>query len=131
MKIALLSDIHSNLQAFLAVEKKLKELSPDKVICLGDIVGYGARPNECVEIVRKNAWQAICGNHDWAASRESDLVLFNPYAKEAITWTRKQLRQEHKDYLAALDLTYSDEGFVANHSIALALTRKGTMIGSL
>jgi diadenosine tetraphosphatase ApaH/serine/threonine PP2A family protein phosphatase len=116
VKIALLSDIHSNLQALLAVEKKIDKLSPDKVIFLGDIVGYGARPGDCIDIVKKNAWQGICGNHDQAASKDTDLVLFNPYAKEAIRWTRQNLDPKQKEYLDSLELTYSGEGFILSHS---------------
>ncbi|MFC1515047.1 metallophosphoesterase family protein [Candidatus Omnitrophota bacterium] len=116
MRIALLADIHSNLEALSAVESKIKKLSPDKVICLGDIVGYGPRPNECIDLVRANSWQTVCGNHDWAARQDSDVVLFNPYAREAMLWTRASLNAGQRLYLNSLDLTYRDDSHICVHA---------------
>ena len=64
MKIAIIADIHSNLEAFEAVLKDIKSKEIDKIICLGDIVGYGSSPNECIELIKKNGIQSIQGNHD-------------------------------------------------------------------
>ena len=70
--------------------------------CLGDVVGYGPNPNECVELVRQHAAICLAGNHDWAAAAKMDLVAFNPDAVRAITWTRQQLTGENLGFLASL-----------------------------
>jgi diadenosine tetraphosphatase ApaH/serine/threonine PP2A family protein phosphatase len=69
-----------------------------------------------VDIVRSKAWQGICGNHDWASAKNTDLVLFNPYAREAILWTRQNLRPQSAAYLADLGLTYKDDAFGCVHA---------------
>ena len=100
-KYAILSDIHSNLEAFTVVLEKCKELGIDEYICLGDIVGYNANPVECLEIVQSMKWRAIVrGNHDDYASREEeDIDGINPNAKLAILWTRDQLTEDEREWL--------------------------------
>jgi len=116
MRVALLSDIHSNLEALLEVEKQIKKYSLDKVICLGDIAGYAARPCECIDLVIANGWQVIAGNHDWASAGKIDITYFNHYAKEAILWTRQRLKPEHRVYLANLPISYKEPDFTCVHS---------------
>ncbi|MBN2121013.1 MAG: metallophosphoesterase family protein [Candidatus Omnitrophica bacterium] len=115
MRVALLSDIHSNLEALLGVEEEIKKLSPDKVICLGDIVGYAARPNACIEIVKKNSWLAIAGNHDLGCLGKLEISSFNPYARKAIVWTQEKLSQENQSFLNGFDLTYKEANFICTH----------------
>ena len=83
MKYAIISDIHSNLEALQAVLKRIDSMDVDEILCPGDIVGYGASPNECVDIVRERASIVLCGNHDHAAVGETSVEFFNPHAKEA------------------------------------------------
>jgi len=97
-KIAILSDIHANLEAFTAVLRKCEELDIDKYVCLGDIVGYNASPAECLEMVRSIEWLAMVrGNHDEYASLEDEEVDgINPNARAAIQWTRTQLTDDER-----------------------------------
>ena len=116
MQLVLLADIHSNLEALLQVQKKIRELSPDKVICLGDIVGYGAKPSECIQIVRENYYLAVAGNHEYGVLGKKDLSFFNPYAREAILWTRAKLSSSDELYLRSLELIYQDKNFLGVHA---------------
>ncbi|MGO9643966.1 MAG: metallophosphoesterase family protein [Candidatus Bathyarchaeia archaeon] len=100
MKIAVISDIHSNLDAFNAVIADLPTV--DITLCLGDIVGYGPQPNEVVEMVRElRPAVVLSGNHDYAIST-GEIEGFSSHAAVAAKWTRKQLRQENLRYLSAL-----------------------------
>jgi diadenosine tetraphosphatase ApaH/serine/threonine PP2A family protein phosphatase len=97
MRCLVLSDIHSNLEAFRAV---LEDAGPvDEVWCLGDVVGYGPDPNGCVELLRSLSHLCIAGNHDWATLGKLDLSDFNPDAREANLWNREQLIAENLAYL--------------------------------
>ncbi|HVB34205.1 MAG TPA: metallophosphoesterase family protein [Patescibacteria group bacterium] len=96
----LLSDIHANLTALEAV-LAAAEGSWDRVICLGDVVGYGPDPNEVIDRMVQMGIQTIRGNHDKAASGEGG-DDFNPVARAAIDWTRRQLRPENRRWLQAL-----------------------------
>jgi len=81
MKLALISDIHGNLEALNAVLKEIKKRKVKKVFCLGDIVDYGANSNECVDLIRKNKIPAIMGNHDFTAVTLKGIEWFNPIAQ--------------------------------------------------
>lgn len=116
MQFLVLSDIHGNrhgLEAVLAAAADEYE----QILCLGDIVGYGAFPNQCCDILR--AADAIClsGNHDAAALGLIDVQWFNPVALQAILWTREQLNSENNAWLAALPAhrDFPDEDFQAVH----------------
>jgi len=116
MRIALLADIHSNLEALLQVKKEIEAFSPDRVICLGDIIGYGAKPSECIQIVRENSWLTVAGNHEYGVLGKKELSFFNPYAREAILWTKEKLSELDRLFLAKLDLIYKEEKFIGVHS---------------
>jgi len=111
----LISDIHSNLEALDSVVETIGK-SVDRWICLGDTVGYGANPNECVEIVRELTGHAIAGNHDRAAVGLTDSDYFNPIAKAAIVWTGRILKKENRRYLKSLELTMKIEDSYFVHS---------------
>lgn len=100
MKYGIISDIHGNLEALEAVLKALGEV--DGYVCLGDLVGYGANPNECCERVRALTDQVLLGNHDAAALGRLDLDWFNDFARAAIEWTMAQVTPENKDWLRSL-----------------------------
>ena len=89
MKRALISDIHGNLEALEAVLDDIQQISVDEIYCLGDIIGYGPNPCECLDLVIKKCSATILGNHDQAALFDPD--GFNPMALQAIYWTRDQL----------------------------------------
>lgn len=104
MRYAFISDIHANLEALEAVFDDIDTQEIDEVICLGDIVGYGANPNECVDLVRKRCSVILLGNHDAAAVELLSTQHFNIHAKIAIEWTTQTLRREIKEYLTALPM---------------------------
>jgi len=116
MRYGIISDIHSNLEALNAVLKNLEKEKPDEIICLGDIVGYGANPNECVEIVSRVADKVVAGNHDYGALYMTDLDEFTDIAREACEWTAKQLNEKNKEYLANLPLTLKIDDMILTHS---------------
>jgi diadenosine tetraphosphatase ApaH/serine/threonine PP2A family protein phosphatase len=113
MRCLVLSDIHSNLEAFQAV---LDDAGPvDQVWCLGDVVGYGPDPNGCVELLRSLPHLCTAGNHDWATLGKLDLRDFNPDAREANLWNRQQLTPENLAYLEALPEKLVDGQFTLIH----------------
>ncbi len=95
MKFLVFSDIHGNLEAIEEVLGRIDVVGPDMVVCLGDVVGYGADPGKCVELVRKHADIIISGNHDMAATGRIRTDGFNPSAREAIKWTAATLEPDH------------------------------------
>ena len=102
MRYAILSDIHGNYEAFTAVLDVIDGMDVDGIVCLGDVVGYGANPNEVVELTRARASVVILGNHDQAAIDPAEEAHFNSWAVQAIRWTRDELSAENLDYLRSL-----------------------------
>jgi diadenosine tetraphosphatase ApaH/serine/threonine PP2A family protein phosphatase len=113
MRYLIISDIHSNLEAFQAVLDDAG--SVDRVWCLGDVVGYGPDPNACVELLQSLPHICISGNHDWATLGKLDLRDFNPDAREANLWNRKQLTPESLAYLEALPQVLVEGDFTLAH----------------
>lgn len=113
MKTAIISDIHANLEALQTALTFIKSQKVNRIICLGDIVGYGPRPNECADIVREVCKTCLLGNHDEAAVGGASIEHFNDYAREAMLWTREQLRDDTTAYLKDLPLLIDDSPGVA------------------
>jgi len=103
MRLALLSDIHSNLPALEAVLADLEDARVDEAWCLGDVVGYGAQPDECAALVREHCAVCLVGNHDLAALEALDISTFSPAAAAAVRWTRERMTRETRDFLAGLE----------------------------
>jgi diadenosine tetraphosphatase ApaH/serine/threonine PP2A family protein phosphatase len=116
MRYIIFSDLHSNLEALNQFEKEIEMITHDKLVCLGDIVGYGADPNPCVDWVRKNADLTIAGNHDWAAVNKTDTTDFNSYAYQSCLWTREKLTEKNKDFLGSLPLDHEAKGIYWVHA---------------
>lgn len=116
MLYALISDIHANREALDAVLDTIDRREIDKIICLGDIVGYGADPNYCVERVRAEADIILAGNHDHAAIGLTSTEYFNIYAQDATKWTSENLTNESKEFLRQLDYLYSENDLLFVHS---------------
>jgi diadenosine tetraphosphatase ApaH/serine/threonine PP2A family protein phosphatase len=116
MRRAFVSDIHANLEALEAVLEDIEKQVVDEIICLGDIVGYGAEPNECTEIIKKRSAIVLLGNHDAASVRLLETNLFNNFAQAAIDWTERMLRKAHRTYLLSLPLTATRELFTLVHA---------------
>ena len=106
MRYAVFTDIHANLEALEAVLAKIDEISAkepiDKIWFLGDLVGYGPDPNECIVRLRERTDVIIAGNHDWAAVGKIDLEEFSPAARISAEWTAEQLTEEHRAFLENL-----------------------------
>ena len=100
MKIGIISDIHSNSEAINSVLKNIKKV--DEFICLGDIVGYGADPNYCIEKIKGLNCRCIGGNHDFAVVGKVNINYFNYAARAAILWTSLQLKKENLNFLLNL-----------------------------
>ena len=115
MRYAVFADIHSNLEAWQAVFGALKQERIDQFICAGDIVGYGADPRECTNLIEALKPLAVAGNHDRAVIGKFDISHFNINAREAILWTRENLTQANRDYLASLASIQSRDDFILVH----------------
>jgi diadenosine tetraphosphatase ApaH/serine/threonine PP2A family protein phosphatase len=106
MRYAVFTDIHANLEALEAVLAKIDEIAKtepiDGIWFLGDLVGYGPNPNECILKLRERTDVIIAGNHDWAAVGKIDLEDFSAAARISAEWTAEQLTPEHRDFLANL-----------------------------
>ena len=115
MKYAIVSDIHANLDALTTVLEKIDTLGVDQIICLGDVVGYNANPNECCQILRERGIPTILGNHDAVACGVEEPWGFNPVALQAAMWTREALTEENLVWLRGLPDALNFGEFVAVH----------------
>jgi predicted phosphodiesterase len=102
MRIAIFSDIHANLHALEAVLADIDREGVDELWCLGDVVGYGPRPNECVDLVRARADLCLCGNHDLAVLGSIDIAEFSGDAAAAARWTQSVLGDDQAAWLRGL-----------------------------
>jgi diadenosine tetraphosphatase ApaH/serine/threonine PP2A family protein phosphatase len=105
MLIAIISDIHSNLYALENVLSEIHASGVDETYCLGDIIGYGPFPNECVSLVGRECPVVIQGNHDSGLVGKTPLSHFTRDGRDALTWTRKQISHENLEYLERRPLT--------------------------
>lgn len=115
MRYAVISDIHSNLEALSAVLDRLAGMKVDVTYCLGDIVGYNANPNECIDILRSEGIRCLMGNHDSRAAGLEEPDDFNPSAARAVLWTREQLTPENRQFLHDLPREIQAAGIVLMH----------------
>jgi predicted phosphodiesterase len=116
MRIALFGDIHANLEALEAVLKDASEQGVSEYVCMGDIVGYNADPSACLERVRAMNCPTVKGNHDEDASGNHSLDSMNPVAATALEWTRQQLTDEQRQWLARLRMVRQVSDFTVVHS---------------
>ena len=116
MRIGIISDIHGNLPALETVLEELKKRNADVVYCLGDTVGYGPFPNECVNLVRERCAQVLKGNHDSGLVGETPLEDFNQHGLKAIVWSQKQVTRENQEYLRGLPFTAVENSLTLAHS---------------
>ncbi len=116
MKYAIIADIHGNLDAFEVVLDDIRNQNATHIVCLGDVVGYNARPRECLKIVRDMNIPCVKGNHDEYCSSEDNLDGFNPHAADAVLWTRQQLSDEERQWLRDLKYTRMAANFTMVHA---------------
>ncbi len=102
MRIGILSDVHSNLEALTEILAALERQEPDTVVCLGDVVGYGASVNECCTMVRKVAEVTLLGNHDAAVSGRMDYSFYYDAARHALDWTASRIDADNLEWLRSL-----------------------------
>lgn len=116
MRCAIIADIHANLAAFTAVLDDIEgKGGVEELWCLGDIVGYGPDPHQCIELLRQQKCVCVAGNHDWAAIGKLDSSEFDPDAAAACRWTAQQLSPEDVDYLGGLLLVMEKGDFTLVH----------------
>jgi diadenosine tetraphosphatase ApaH/serine/threonine PP2A family protein phosphatase len=115
MRIAILSDIHANLEALVAVEAEVARAGVDRVVCCGDVVGYGASPNPCCERIRDLASVTLLGNHDAAVSGRMDYAYYYDAARHALDWTASQLDPDHMVWLRSLPYTHRADDVCFSH----------------
>lgn len=109
MRYGILGDIHSNLSALKTALAYFERQSVDRVLSVGDVVGYGGAPGECIELLRDVGAIVVKGNHDAACTGELDDLCFNSYARQAVRWTRTQLEPDQLEWLRELPLTARTE----------------------
>ena len=115
MRSAVLSDIHGNLEALSAVLQAIAGMRADQIVCLGDLVGYNADPNECVDIARSEHMVCVLGNHDAVACGLTEPDNFNPLAKQAVLWTQLQLTGRNRAFLRELPRETMVDGLFLCH----------------
>jgi diadenosine tetraphosphatase ApaH/serine/threonine PP2A family protein phosphatase len=108
MRVAILTDIHSNMPALEAVLVAIDDAGLERRWCLGDVVGYGAQPDECARIVAESCELSLVGNHDLAVTGEIDTDVFSASAAAAVEWTRENAARETIDFLKRLKPENSD-----------------------
>jgi diadenosine tetraphosphatase ApaH/serine/threonine PP2A family protein phosphatase len=116
VRLAIISDIHSNLEALTTTFEFIDTHSVDEVVCLGDVVGYGANPNECLAIVRQRCTVILLGNHDAAAVDLSVANQFTMNARLSALWTHQVLDDESKEFLKTLPLTKARDDIFLTHA---------------
>ena len=116
MRYAVISDIHGNLEAFEGVLGAISQDRVDGYLFVGDVVGYGANPKECIKKLRAlEPAVAIAGNHEWGVIDKLDISFFTETARDAILWTKKALDKEDIGYIESLPLVYEDEKITLVH----------------
>jgi len=115
MRYAIFGDIHGNLEALQAILNDIGDYGVDEHLCLGDIVGYGANPEECVRLVRERGSLAVVGNHDHACTGHLDISFFNQYARDAAEWTAERLSEASSVWLGGLSFVEHAEAFCLVH----------------
>lgn len=116
MRYALLADIHANLAAFSAVLDDIRQRGGvEEFWCLGDVVGYGPDPSQCIELLRQHKHICVAGNHDLAAIGKLDIAKFNPDAAVACRWTAQQLTAADIEYLGSLPSVIEKGDFTLVH----------------
>jgi diadenosine tetraphosphatase ApaH/serine/threonine PP2A family protein phosphatase len=116
MRIAVISDIHANLHALESVLADIGTASVEEIWCLGDVVGYGPKPNECCDLIRERAAISLCGNHDLASLGLLDVAEFSGDAATAARWTSCVLGDEQRAWLGALEPLAQRDGAQLFHA---------------
>ena len=115
MRIAMLSDVHGNKPAFEAVLAQIDDADVEEIWCLGDLVGYGAEPDECVALARERCDVCLAGNHDLVVTGDIPIGEFSSSAAAAAEWTRETISEQSLAFLRSLDPTDPDHAVALYH----------------
>ena len=115
LRTAIVSDLHANLPATEAVFERIAKADVQRIVCLGDVVGYGANPNEVCDIVQAHVDHCVVGNHDAAVSGRMDYSSYYQAAREALDWTASVLDKRHLKWLGELPYTVKDDSLCFVH----------------
>ena len=116
MRVAVITDIHANLPALEAVLEATDEAGVEEIWCLGDVVGYGAEPDACADLVRERCATCLVGNHDLAVLGALDIAAFSTSAAEAVAWTRENVAERTLELLRELEPAGRREGIALFHA---------------
>jgi diadenosine tetraphosphatase ApaH/serine/threonine PP2A family protein phosphatase len=116
LRVGVISDVHSNLPALEAVLESIEAVGPEEIWCLGDVVGYGAQPDQCTTLVRERCAVSLNGNHDLAVIGTIDASTFSETARAAVDWTRGNVSAETLEFLAGLEPQGARNGFGLFHA---------------
>lgn len=116
MRVGIFADVHGNIEALDVVLNALHKARVDRIICLGDLVGYGPNPNECIAKTLENSDIVVAGNHDYGAIEKLPAEHFNAFARQAILWTRDVLTPESIEALENLPLIWDDGTITTVHA---------------
>jgi diadenosine tetraphosphatase ApaH/serine/threonine PP2A family protein phosphatase len=116
MRTVFFSDVHSNLEALTAVMKEIENQAPDRILFLGDAVGYGPDPNECLERIFEISDKWVAGNHDHGAVDLTDISHYNHFARQALLWTRSMLTPENLEKILSMPFTEQEDDFFLVHA---------------
>ncbi len=116
MRYAIISDIHGNSDALETALSSIARRKAERIICLGDVVGYGASPNECIKLIREAAEVGLMGNHDSAVIGTTSIESFTRRAQISTEWTRDQLTEEGSQYIESLSMQWNHSGILAVHA---------------
>lgn len=116
LRIGVISDVHSNLPALVAVLESIDAAAPEEIWCLGDVVGYGAQPDECTALVRERCAVSLNGNHDLAVIGKIDAATFSETARAAVDWTKEHASPETVEFLTGLAPEGEREGLGLFHA---------------
>jgi diadenosine tetraphosphatase ApaH/serine/threonine PP2A family protein phosphatase len=116
MQVAIISDIHGNRHAFEAVLADVQRSNATEIWCLGDVVGYGADPNDCCRLARANAAVCLAGNHDLAVTGDLNLGEFSTGAALAARWTQEVIDDDHREWLRSLEPSGAAQGVGLYHA---------------
>ena len=115
MRLGIVTDVHSNTEALSAVLAELRREGVGAIVHLGDVVGYGAEPNECCDMLRETVQLSLMGNHDAAVTGTMDTAWFASHAKAAVDWTIGVLRDDNMEWLAKQSYTYREGEYLFSH----------------
>lgn len=115
MRYAVFSDVHSNLEAFEAAVESFKKEKIDKYFFVGDLIGYGAQPHECISLLKSLKAVMVAGNHEYGVIGKLPLAWFSDNAKEGILWTQGVLEDSDAEFLSSLPLLYNSDDITMVH----------------